>query len=203
MSSWYAYDVIFRQKMNRESWVCKKAFWVASCRITQINITMQHIATHPRVGVIGDWITGMAKVVCIFLISGDALGSVASKVINPFSDLFAEEVDKCDYKLNKKEYGCIYFEKQSLDEYYACNVQNVDRRVIWKVFLIQVAKTNFILDGWKNIIIEIPLSSKNELFYSYLDNVIFNHLNWNSPKLLNLNFHNMTLNNALKWIDLL
>ena len=47
-----------------------------------------------------------------------------------FSDLFSEEVDKCDYKLNKKEYGCIYFEKQSLDEYYACNVQNVDRRVI-------------------------------------------------------------------------
>ena len=69
-----------------------------------------------------------------------------------FSDLFAEEVDKCDYKLNKKEYGCIFFEKQSLDEYYACNVQNVDRRVIWKVFLIQVAKTIFIFDGWKYII---------------------------------------------------
>jgi hypothetical protein len=45
-------------------------------------------------------------------------------------DLFAEEVDKCDYKLNKKEYGCIYFEKQSLDEYYACNVQNVDSESI-------------------------------------------------------------------------
>ena len=60
----------------------------------------------------------------------DQLKRVDQKPV--FSDLFAEEVDKCDYKLNKKEYGCIYFEKQSLDEYYACNVQNIDRNVIWK-----------------------------------------------------------------------
>ena len=81
--------------------------------------------------------------------SNDALGSVASKLINPFSDLFSEEVDKCDYKLNKKEYGCIYFEKQSLDEYYACNVQNVDRRVI---------RNYSILDGCEHTIIEIEMA---------------------------------------------
>ena len=63
--------------------------------------------------------------------------------------MFAEEVDKCDYKLNKKEYGCIYFEKQSLDEYYACNVQNVDRRVI---------RNYSILDGLKYTIIEIGMA---------------------------------------------